>query len=171
MAQFSAGAVRQPVRSVIEVGPDRAFFGIMPAALNIRRRWARSSSPSTSATMQVGLPSHLATIVLLDHATGALAAVLDGRYITEARTAAVSAVSVKHLARPDAHVLGNLGIGRAGAEPSGGDSSRAHADRSARVEPERRRIAMHFVTDMREATGLPIARASIRPRTPCAAPI
>jgi hypothetical protein len=32
LAQFSAGAVRQPVRSVIEVGDDRAFFGIMPAA-------------------------------------------------------------------------------------------------------------------------------------------
>ena len=57
------------------------------------------------------LPSHLATILLLDHATGALVAVVDGRYITEARTAAVSAVSVKHLARPDARSLGIIGSG------------------------------------------------------------
>ena len=49
-----------------------------------------------------GLPSHLATIILLDPETGALAAVMDGRYITEARTAAVSAVSVRHMARSDA---------------------------------------------------------------------
>jgi ornithine cyclodeaminase len=58
-----------------------------------------------------GLPSHLATIVLLDPETGALAALLDGRYITEARTAAVSAVSVRHLARRDASVLGIVGSG------------------------------------------------------------
>jgi ornithine cyclodeaminase/alanine dehydrogenase-like protein (mu-crystallin family) len=58
-----------------------------------------------------GLPSHLATIVLLDHATGALQALLDGRYITEARTAAVSAVSVKHLARAEASTLAIIGSG------------------------------------------------------------
>jgi len=111
MAQFSAGAVRQPVRSVIEVGEHRAFFGIMPAAM--------SDPPAVGAKLvtvfernhERGLPSHLATIVLLDHETGALRAVLDGRYITEARTAAVSAVSVKHLARPEAAVLAVIGSG------------------------------------------------------------
>ena len=83
----------------------------MPAAL--------SDPPAVGAKLvtvyernhAVGLPSHLATIVLLDHDTGALAAVLDGRYITEARTAAVSAVSVKHLAQPDAGVLAIIGSG------------------------------------------------------------
>jgi ornithine cyclodeaminase len=49
--------------------------------------------------------------VLLDHATGALEAILDGRYITEARTAAVSAVSLKWLARSDARTLAILGSG------------------------------------------------------------
>jgi ornithine cyclodeaminase len=58
-----------------------------------------------------GLPSHLATIILLDPETGALAAVMDGRYITEARTAAVSAVSVRHMARSDAARLALLGSG------------------------------------------------------------
>ena len=58
-----------------------------------------------------GLPSHLATIVLHDPETGALQAVMDGRYITEARTAAVSAASAKHLARKDARVLAVLGSG------------------------------------------------------------
>ncbi|HEX5070001.1 MAG TPA: hypothetical protein VFV78_07265 [Vicinamibacterales bacterium] len=109
--QFSAGAVRQPVRSVIEVGNDRAFFGIMPAAM--------SHPPAVGAKLvtvfernhERHLPSHLATVVLLDHETGALRAVLDGRYITEARTGAVSAVSVKHLSRPDAHVLAVIGSG------------------------------------------------------------
>ena len=58
-----------------------------------------------------GLPSHLATILLFDPDTGALAAVLDGRYITEARTAAVSAVSAKVMARNDATRLALIGSG------------------------------------------------------------
>jgi ornithine cyclodeaminase/alanine dehydrogenase-like protein (mu-crystallin family) len=52
-----------------------------------------------------GLPSHLATLVLLDPETGGLLAILDGRYITEARTAAASAASARHLARSAARVL------------------------------------------------------------------
>ena len=58
-----------------------------------------------------GLPSHLASIVLHDATTGEMAALMDGRYITEARTAAVSAVSVKHMALPDARVLAIIGSG------------------------------------------------------------
>lgn len=111
LVKFSSGAVRQPVRSVIEVGEDRAFFGIMPAALNDPPAVGAKLVTVYEHNHAVGLPSHLATIVLLDHATGALAAILDGRYITEARTAAVSAVSVKHLARPDARVLAIIGSG------------------------------------------------------------
>ena len=49
--------------------------------------------------------------MLLDPNTGQLLAVMDGRYITESRTAAVSAVSVKHLALPDAGVLALIGSG------------------------------------------------------------
>jgi ornithine cyclodeaminase len=63
------------------------------------------------ANRERGLPTHLATIVLLDPETGALLALMDGRYITEARTAAVSAVSVQHLARDDARVLAIIGSG------------------------------------------------------------
>ena len=58
-----------------------------------------------------GLPSHLASILLLDPETGALQALLDGRYITEARTAAVSAVSSRLLARKTAKSLAIIGSG------------------------------------------------------------
>jgi len=101
------------------------------------------------------LPSHLATILLLDHATGALVAVVDGRYITEARTAAVSAVSVKHLARPEASVLGIVGSGV---------QARSHLEaiRHVRTLTEVRVLspnALHreaFAFEMAEATGLPV---------------
>ena len=98
------GAARstQPVRTVLEVGPERAYFGLMPAALDDPPAVGAKLVTVYAQNHERGLPSHLATIVLLDHATGALVAIVDGRYITEARTAAVSAVSVKLLARQDA---------------------------------------------------------------------
>jgi ornithine cyclodeaminase/alanine dehydrogenase-like protein (mu-crystallin family) len=111
VARFSAGEVLQPVRTVLMVGPQRGYFGLMPAYIG--------QPPSLGAKLVTvfnenharGLPSHLATIVLLDPDTGSLVALMDGRYITEARTAAVSAVSARHLARPDATTLAILGSG------------------------------------------------------------
>ena len=162
LTQFSAGAVRQPVRSVIEVGQDRAFFGIMPAALN--------DPPAVGAKLVTvfdrnharGLPSHLATIVLLDHETGALVAILDGRYITEARTAAVSAVSVKLLARPEAAVLGILGTGvQARSHLEAIRHVRALSD--VRVWSPNAAHRDAFAREMHEATGLNVRGAESAP--------
>ena len=135
--RFSAGAADQPLRTVLQVGGGKAFFGVMPASVPARRAWVPSWSRSTRATPRAACPSHLATIVLLDPATGALLAIVDGRYITEARTAAVSAVSTRLLARPDAGVLAIIGSGvqaRSHSRPG----ARPHAARRARVEPRRR---------------------------------
>ena len=63
--------------------------------------------------------------MLLDPETGALLALLDGRYITEARTAAVSAVSSRLLARKTAASLAIIGSRRPGAEPPRGAVARA----------------------------------------------
>src|ERR1051326_99021 len=108
---YSAGRVAQPVLTVLEVGADRNYFGVMPAALDASSAVGAKLLTVYHRNHERGLTSHLATIVLLDHETGALTALLDGRYITEARTAAVSAVSVRHLARKDASVLAIIGSG------------------------------------------------------------
>jgi alanine dehydrogenase len=107
----SAGRVQQPVRTVLELGADRNYFGLMPASLDDSGAVGAKLVTVYHRNHARGLPSHLATIILLDPDTGALAALLDGRYITEARTAAVSAVSVKHLAPRGASVLGIVGSG------------------------------------------------------------
>jgi thiomorpholine-carboxylate dehydrogenase len=57
------------------------------------------------------LPTHMAVIALFDPKTGAPLALMDGRYITEMRTAAVSAVATDALASRDARVLTILGAG------------------------------------------------------------
>jgi alanine dehydrogenase len=111
LSEFSAGRVAQPVRSVLEVGPEKAYFGVMPAALGSPAAVGAKLVTVYNNNHARGLPSHLATIVLLEPETGELVAILDGRYITEARTAAVSAVSVKLLASRGASVLALIGSG------------------------------------------------------------
>ncbi len=101
LAAFSAGDVVQPVRTVLQVGPSKAFFGVMPAYQPAPAALGAKLVTVFGANAARGLHTHLATIVLLDPETGALIALLDGRFITEARTAAVSAVSTRHMARPD----------------------------------------------------------------------
>jgi ornithine cyclodeaminase/alanine dehydrogenase-like protein (mu-crystallin family) len=108
---FSAGAVVQPVRTVLDIADHHAFFALMPAYLGSTPALGAKLVTVYHSNLERGLPSHLATIILLDPETGALSAILDGRYITEARTAAVSAVSVKRLVRADANVLTILGSG------------------------------------------------------------
>jgi thiomorpholine-carboxylate dehydrogenase len=58
-----------------------------------------------------GIPTHLAMILLVRPDTGEPLAVMDGRLITEMRTAAVSAAVTKRLAAPASRVLALLGSG------------------------------------------------------------
>src|SRR5580765_2696429 len=111
LAGFSSREVAQPLRSVIEVGLQRAFVGVMPAFIPEPAALGTKVVSVFGSNTAVGLPTHLATIVLLDPMTGELLSIMDGRFITEARTAAVSAVSTRHLARPDASKLAIIGSG------------------------------------------------------------
>lgn len=58
-----------------------------------------------------GLTNHQSTVFLFDPDTGKLHALVGGNYLTAIRTAAASAVSIAHLARDDARVMGMLGAG------------------------------------------------------------
>src|SRR5712671_2492053 len=109
LIDFSAGRVTQPVRSVIKVEPPGGFLGLMPAltpeGLGLK---AVTFYPSNA---ERGIPTHMATIFLVDPQTGTPLAIMDGRLITEMRTAAVSAAATKLLASPDAKILAILGSG------------------------------------------------------------
>jgi ornithine cyclodeaminase/alanine dehydrogenase-like protein (mu-crystallin family) len=109
LIDFSAGKVTQPVRSVIKVDPPGGFLGLMPAltprGLGLK---AVTFYPSNA---ERGIPTHMATIFLVDPETGTPLAIMDGRLITEMRTAAVSAAATKLLALQDAKILAVLGSG------------------------------------------------------------
>jgi ornithine cyclodeaminase/alanine dehydrogenase-like protein (mu-crystallin family) len=108
LIDFSAGKVVQPVRSVVPVDPPGGFMGIMPALSEGLGLKVVTFYPPNAKR---GLPTHMATIFLLDPETGVPLVVMDGRLITEMRTAAVSAAATKLLASPEARVLAILGSG------------------------------------------------------------
>ena len=109
LIDFSSGKVTQPVRSVITVDPPGGFFGMMPALTSEGLGIKIVTFYATNA--ERGIPTHMATIFLVDPKTGTPLAVMDGRLITEMRTAAVSAAATKLLGSPDAKVLAILGSG------------------------------------------------------------
>ncbi len=55
--------------------------------------------------------NHQSTVFLFDPDTGMPSAMVGGNLLTALRTAAASSVSIKHLARPDARVIGMIGAG------------------------------------------------------------
>ena len=109
LIDFSSGRVLQPVRSIIPVLQHEALMGIMPAVYgDIMGSKLVNVYPGNAA---LGLPTHQAIIAVFRSSTGEPLAVLDGRLITEMRTAAVSAVATRLLSAPNAGTLAILGSG------------------------------------------------------------
>jgi alanine dehydrogenase len=158
LAAFSSREAVQPLRTVLQIGAQKAFFGVMPAHLPSLPALGAKMVTVFASNAERGLPTHLAAITLLDPDTGAVVAFLDGRYITEARTAAVSAVSVRHLARSDASVLALIGSGvqaRSHLEAIG----RVRAVREIRVWSRSAEGRERFVREMQPGAQAPIVAA------------
>jgi alanine dehydrogenase len=130
LCDLSSGNVIQPVRTVLPIAEHSGFFGVMAAV----RLCANTHPPSPSVDSgqmlndektggvvgaklvtfypnNKGIPTHHAMILLFRPETGEPLVTMDGRLITEMRTAAASAVATDQLARRDVAVLAILGSG------------------------------------------------------------
>lgn len=114
---YSAGEVEQPPRTILRAGnaegAENGWFAVMPVLSGEFMAVKTVTFYPGNARMQI--PTHMATVELLRRSTGEPLAVMDGRRITEMRTAAVSAVALAalvplHFAAPPA-TLGILGSG------------------------------------------------------------
>jgi len=109
VTSFSAGQVIQPVRNMLTIEEGKRYLGIMPAvtagAMGLK---LVSFYPGNAGT---GTPTHHGIILLSRPDTGEPLAILDGRLITEMRTAAVSAAVTSHFAPQDCRTLALLGSG------------------------------------------------------------
>src|ERR1700732_3772429 len=109
LTAFSLGRVLQPVRNMLTIEEGKRYLGIMPAvaedAMGVK---LVSFYPGNAGTE---VPTHLAMVLLFRPDTGEPLAVMDGRLITEMRTAAVSAAATKYLMAPDSRGLALIGSG------------------------------------------------------------
>ncbi len=111
LTSLARDELHQPLRFVIRPPAD-ALMGLMPA-------WRGGEEPVFSLKEIVvspgnsarGLDPHQGAVLLHDGLTGRLRAILNASPITEIRTAAVSAVATRALARPDASTVAILGSG------------------------------------------------------------
>lgn len=111
---FSAlgrGQVLQPLRTVIHRPDGVGSLYVMPAYAVEPPALAVKLISVFHGNHAHDLPSHQGIVVVFDPDTGAPAALLDAAALTAIRTAAVSALATRLLARPDARELCLLGSG------------------------------------------------------------
>lgn len=109
LIDFSSGSVVQPTREMLTIEPNQRFFAAMPAAApNAMGAKMVAFYPKNAAS---GLHTHFASIALFDPETGQPLAFMDGRLITEMRTAATSAAVTRTLAPPESRSIALLGSG------------------------------------------------------------
>ena len=121
LIDLSAGRVTQPLRTVMELpGPGSLLFVKPALTANALATKLITQVPGNAAR---GLPTMIATLLLLDPATGVPLAVMDATWLTELRTAAVSAVATRALRdkRPKRlAILGSGALAVIGQDDNGG---------------------------------------------------
>ena len=123
---LSAGRVVQPMRTVMELPGAGSLLFVKPALAG--KALATKLITQVPDNAARGLPTMIATLLLLDPASGAPLAVMDATWLTELRTAAVSAVATRALRDQQPKRLAILGSGAL---------ARSHALALAAVTPIR----------------------------------
>ena len=130
LASLARGELYNPLRSIAR--PEGADTLARAHARVPRRRaaaYALKEIVIVPTNPARGLDTHMGGVLLHDGETGELVAIMNASPITEIRTAAVSAVATRALARPDAQRVAILG---AGAQARG----HVHAMRAVLDDPE-----------------------------------
>lgn len=112
LAELARGGLHQPLRFLTRAEGAPGLMGFMPA----RRGgpspvWSLKEIVIAPDNPKRGLDAHQGAVLLHDGDTGELRAILNASPITAIRTAAVSAVATRLLARPDARRVAILGAG------------------------------------------------------------
>jgi ornithine cyclodeaminase len=130
LTSLARGELYQPLRSIARPPGAENLFGLMPSyrggetpSFALKEIVVVPSNPAR------GLDTHMGGVLLHDGETGELVAILNAAPVTEIRTAAVSAVATRALARPGAERVAILG---AGAQARG----HVHAMRAVLDDPE-----------------------------------
>lgn len=127
---LACGELHQPLRFLTRPPNAGSLMGFMPAHRSGENSvWSLKEIVIAPENPKHGLDAHQGAVLLHDGETGELRALLNASPITEIRTAAVSAVATRVLARPGSRVVAILGAGV---------QARSHADamRAVLGDPE-----------------------------------
>lgn len=108
--EHGEGRVEMPPKPGVHSRPG-AFIHAMPAYIPELRAIGMKWVGGYPDNVERGLPRITGLLVLNDDETGLPLAIMGSAWITAKRTGAVTALSAKHLARPDSEVVGILGCG------------------------------------------------------------
>jgi alanine dehydrogenase len=111
LASLARGEALLPLRPVIRFPDGSGAFAVMPAYLGKPATIGAKVITVLPGNHGTAFDSHQGAVLLFDAENGSLAAILDATAITTIRTAAVSAVATRALARSDASTLAILGSG------------------------------------------------------------
>jgi ornithine cyclodeaminase len=112
LASVSRGEVHNPLRFVVRPPGEASLLGLMPAHRGGERpAWGLKTVAIFPSNAALGLDLHQGFVALFDGETGATRAILNAGAITAVRTAAVSGVATRLLARDDVRTLAILGTG------------------------------------------------------------
>jgi len=112
LASLARAELHNPLRFVVRPAGEPTLMGLMPAHRGgpdaVYSLKVVCIAPANAA---LGLDLHQGLVALFDGATGATRVLMNAGAITSIRTAAVSAVATKLLARPGSRTLAILGAG------------------------------------------------------------
>lgn len=112
LAELARGGLHQPLRSITRAEGSPTLMGFMPARRGgTSPTWSLKEIVVSPDNPTRGLDAHQGAVLLHDGDTGELRAILNASPITAIRTAAVSAVATRVLARPGARRVAILGAG------------------------------------------------------------
>jgi ornithine cyclodeaminase/alanine dehydrogenase-like protein (mu-crystallin family) len=112
LASLARGEVDNPLRFVVRPPGESSLLGLMPAHRGgAAPLWALKTVAIFPSNAERGLDLHQGFVALFDGETGETRALMNAGGITAVRTAAVSGVATRLLAREDARTLAVLGAG------------------------------------------------------------
>jgi ornithine cyclodeaminase len=112
LVALAGGQFHLPLRPVVKPPGESHVLGLMPTFRSGESPlYALKTVAVFPGNAAKGLDPHQGTVTLYDGTTGEVRAVMNASPITAIRTAAVSGVATRALAREDAHVLAIVGAG------------------------------------------------------------
>ena len=162
LVSLARGEFHLPLRPVVKPPGERHLLGLMPTYRSGERPlYALKTVAIFPDNPARGLDPHQGTVTLYDGETGEVLAVMNASPITAIRTAAVSGLATRALAREDARVLAIVGAGHQ-ARPHVAAMLEARPFEEIRISARTRESAERLAAEWPSARALETNEEAVR---------